>query len=377
MSHFTQPHLGILCLSKSLGGLELNTIRFAEWLKQRGWKLTLFLLPDTPIAEKAVQKNLPVSYTNKSFKYFDIWNASKLAKQIDAENIEILLFTNNKDTSMVAWVKGFCKKLKVIYQQQMQIGVSKKDLLHTLRFGIIDAWISPLKWLANEVSEKTKYNPDKVHIIPLGTELDKFIENDYTRASARKELQLSANTRIIGILGRIDPHKGQDFLIKAVHYLNTELNEDVELLIMGEPTRDATEEYLPYLKQLVEDLGMSQKIHFRNFTEKPEIFYKAIDVFGMASVNETFGMVTIEAMASGVPVVATASGSNPELLRKGGLGFLYQPGNLQEFAICVKQCFDNPRRMKRFGELAKREAQRKYSHTRQCQHTEQLIWQIL
>ena len=372
----TPPHIGILCLSQSLGGLELNTLNFAGWLTKRGWDITLFLSPDSPIAEKAQQHHLPVAFAHRSFRYFDVWNASQLAKKIDAEHIDVLLFTNNQDTSLVAWVKTFCRHLKVIYQQQMQIGVSKKDWLHTQRFQLIDAWVSPLKWLANEVKEKTLYNPDKVHVIPLGAELDKFAENKWSKALARAELGLSQEAHIIGILGRIDPKKGQDFLIRAIHFLNTQ-QQEVELLIMGEPTRNEGEAYFQTLQDLTASLGLSDKVHFRNFTDKPEIFYKAIDIFAMASVNETFGMVTIEAMASGLPVIATQSGSNPELLRKGGLGLLYPPQDVTAFAACVLRYLRFPKKMKRYGELAKKEAQRKYSHIRQCETTEELILQLV
>ena len=371
------PHVGILCLSKGMGGLELNTIKFAQWLKSRNWDITLFLIADSPIAHKAELEDNKITYAQKDWKYFDFLSAFRLSKKIENEHVDVVLVTNNNDLSLISIVKSFWNKnLKVIYQQHMNIGIDKKDFLHTLRFNSIDAWISPLKQLANEVGEKTNYKTDRVHIIPHGIELEKYSQNYISKADARNFFSIDPEKKIIGIIGRIDKLKGHHFVINALHFINKKYSADIELLIVGEPTIEDGTEYVNLLHSLTKKLGIEDKVHFRGFTDKPEMFYKAIDIFIMASANETFGMVTIEAMASGVPIVATKAGSNPEILENGKLGLLFPPGNEKIFARKVISSLYIEKVSIR-TKLAREEAVKIYSHISQCESTEKLVRELI
>jgi D-inositol-3-phosphate glycosyltransferase len=366
--------LGMLCLSKSWGGLEIHSVKLAQWLQQRGWNITMFLIKGSPMETLALEIGLPVSYMSRTFKYLDLMSAYQLHTKIQKRGIQLLIVTINKDLSLAATMKRiWAGNIKIVYQQYMQIGVSKKDILHTLRYDTLSAWISPLQSLAHEVTEKTNVKRNKIHVIPLGIEVEKFTRNRLSILQARKMLSISPQATVIGILGRIDPLKGQRFLIEALHTLNHRLGYNLELLVMGEPTRNESEDYLESLKTLTKTLHLEDHVHFRPFSEQTEVFYKAIDIFVMASPNETYGIVTIEAMASGIPIIATNTGGTREILQDGELALLYTPNNQQDFVQNVVTYLNNQEKKRRFIKSAKEQAVAVYSHLNQCQLMENLF----
>ncbi|MFH1319874.1 MAG: glycosyltransferase family 4 protein [Bacteroidota bacterium] len=368
-----EKKIGFLCSSSSLGGLEINVVRLAFWMKQRGWEVVLYVLKNSPIEAMAKDRSIRIRNIVKHWKYFDIIRALKLLQKLRADNVNLLLVRDNRDISLAAIAKTFSfNKLRIIYQQAMQIGINKKDIFHTIRYSKIDAWLTPLKWLAGQVKARTNFPANKIHIVPLGIELEKFINNKYTKEKAREFFSLSSESRIIGIIGRLAYGKGQHLLIEAIHHLNTQ-NYNVELLIVGEPTKNEGTQYLDHLNQLVTKYNLNDKVHFRPFTDKVEIFYRAIDIFTLASKSETFGTVTIEAMASGLPIIGTNTGGTPEILKYGGLGLLFTPGNMKELVNNITALLDDPSKMKALGESARKEAIEKYSHIAECRQIEEII----
>jgi glycosyltransferase involved in cell wall biosynthesis len=287
----TRPQLAVLCLSGSLGGLELNSLKFAGWMQERGWRVTFIAPPATPLAQWAEEWFVPLETLPVRRGLAMPRAAWELKAQLERLQVDVLVVTQNKDLALATLVKTLMGgRLRVIYQQHMQLGRPKRGLIHTLRFRQLDAWLTPLPGLAREVARLTRFDARKLHVVPLGLPLEQFAPATRTAAQARQELGLPLNGPLLGILGRLDAGKGQDFVIEALHHLRTQCGRDASLLIMGEPTRDEGDEYLRQLQAQVKQLGLENQVHFRGFRANPAVFYQAIDVFVLASENETYGM---------------------------------------------------------------------------------------
>ena len=161
-------------------------------------------------------------------------------------------------------------------------------------------------------------------------------------------------------------------MIEELYYLRSQLGHDVGLVIMGEPTRNEGDDYLQQLRQMVARLGLQNHAHFRGFRVNPAVFYQAINVFVLASENETYGMVTLEAMAAGVPIVAAATGGTVELVRHNHTGLLYLLRDVAACARAIRRCLANSAATRERVERAQLECWR-YSHHRQCALTEDVI----
>ncbi|MCB2377522.1 glycosyltransferase family 4 protein [Hymenobacter sp. BT635] len=370
------PGLAVLCLSGSLGGLELNSLKFTAWMQARGWNATFFAPPATPLAELTGQWAVPFVPTRPARGLGLLAAAQALQQHLHERQVAVLVVTQNKDLNLASLVKLLMRgQLRLVYQQHMQLGQAKRDWFHTWRFGLLDAWLSPLPGLARQVAEKTRYAPERVHVVPLGLPVEQFAGAALTPAEARRALSLPPTGPLLGILGRLDPGKGQDFVVRVLHELRTAAALPVQLVIMGELTRNEGDAYLRHLRELIGQLGLESHVFFREFQPDPVVFYRAIDVFVLASPNETYGMVTLEAMAAGVPVVALAAGGTLELVQEGETGLLYPAGDVPACARQIGHCLAQPALTRQRVARARAYVQG-FSQQQQCLLTEEVFRSI-
>ncbi|WP_191906393.1 glycosyltransferase family 4 protein [Hymenobacter baengnokdamensis] len=367
--------LSLLCLSRSWGGLELNTVRFAGWMQQRGWAVQLITLPDSPMAARAQELNLPVVVLRNRLKAVDIVAARQLAEVLRHFGTQSLVVTRNGDLGLaVLCKKCWVPSLRLVYQQHMQLGIAKRGLIHTLRYRALDAWLTPLPGLARQVLTKTRLPATRLHVVPLGIELKKFAYSSLTQAEARAQLGLSLapGTVLLGLIGRFDRGKGQKFVVKALARLRQQYPQ-LQLLLVGESTLNEGNGYKNRVLARIRRLRLSQVVHVRPFTLQPEVAYRALDIALVASTNETYGMVTLEAQATGLPVVACATGGTLELVDDGQTGLLFPLHNAEALNAAIERLLQSPDLAARLGRQAKAHVLARYSHQQQCALTEQVL----
>jgi glycosyltransferase involved in cell wall biosynthesis len=350
--------IAFYCSSVSWGGLEMNFVRYAEWIANEGYTVHVFCVADSPIHKRVLECGLTHTCIAFNKKYFDLKNAFKVAGLFDKEKIDLVWFRDTRDMSLLSWVKKFSsRKLKLIYQQAMQLGVDKKDLFHTLRFLSIDKWIATLNFLKEQVVNRTRFPHNRISVIPLGADTKQIHAKNITQSEARELLNLPKDALIAGIIGRIDPLKGQHITINALQICN----DNTHLVVMGESTKNEGRDYEVELKQKVRSLGLQNRVHFKPYSKDVEAFYRAIDIFILASKGETFGTVTIEAMSFGLAIIGTDSSGTPEILDYGKAGLLFEPDNASELANCMKAYISNPTKRNEMGENAKARFNAHYS----------------
>ncbi len=161
----------------------------------------------------------------------------------------------------------------------------------------------------------------KVVVIPPGVELSHFYP--IPADEARQYIDLGSTSRMILFVGRIEPLKGLDTLIKAVACLRVkDLAEPVHLVVIGGDPEAAPEEMsteMARIQKMCDDLTVGKMVAFlgKRGQDTLPYYYSAADVVVMPSLYELFGMVALEAMACGTPVLAS---------QVGGLAFLVQDG---------------------------------------------------
>ncbi|MFN0030693.1 MAG: glycosyltransferase family 4 protein [Flavobacteriales bacterium] len=330
-----QPQLAFYCSSTSWGGLEMNTVRYAQWMQERGWSVALYCVNGSQLQHAAVASGLNTFSVRRNGKYLDIVNAWRVSRLFKQQQVSLCWFRDTRDFSLLGWVKFFRGgSLNMLYQQAMQFGISKKDLIHTIRFRQVDAWVSTLHFLAQQVRDQTHYPHARIHVVPLGVDDERLFAKPVTRQEAREFFGLSDEAFVAGIIGRLDRLKGQHVAIEAIRLLHDE-GIAVHLLIVGESTRNEGNYYEQEIKLLTQELELTEFVHFAAYTKKVELFYEAIDVFALCSKGETFGTVTIEAMAFGKPIVGTGSSGTPEIL-SGDCGLLFEPESAEGLAVQIK-----------------------------------------
>jgi glycosyltransferase involved in cell wall biosynthesis len=370
-----KPQVGFFITSNGWGGLEINTVLLAEAFFQNGVTVALFSTNASTLVQRKKEIFTEVVLLNNPGKYFDIRNAYRLAKHLKSRQIKTLFVFDNRDLDLVCWCKRmFYPNLRVVYQQHMQIGVRKADWLHTYRYMAIDWWVSPLPWLKQEVLEKTRFPEDRIKVIPIGLDVQRFAQNPNSRAEARKLFNIPEDVFLLGILGRISEKKGQLFIANCVQKL-IEKGLSVHLLIFGSATINDVENqaYEKRLHLFVQHNQLQSHIHFSPGNADVLLFYKAIDVFVLGSHSETYGMVTLEAMLSKVPIIATRSGGTPEILGQGKFGSLYPYEDQDSLLKCIEEVQANQVEAAKKAELAFEEASQHYDKQIEVKGMLQLI----
>lgn len=329
--------LGIVCTSAGFGGLEMYTLQMAIAFQRNGWKVFMLLNAQSRLYEQA-KHHFPV----KTLQDFESRkNSASLIKKWNRDGAIPLFFTTfNKDIQALSGYKRwFHKSAKIVYQQHMKVGVRKKDIIHRLRYQMLDKWITPLAYLRAETLRYTTVPDSKICMVPVGIDIEKLARASYSQQAARSALSLPEDALIIGVLGRVDPKKGQDFLIKSIAALRAE--GDFHLLIMGNVTEHEGDEWMREIKRLVASLGVAHLVHFRPYQESVQLFYYAIDVFAMPSHGETYGLVTLEAMYFKKPVIGVDTDGTRALLENGKYGWLHPLEDLAAFKTQLFQVINN------------------------------------
>jgi D-inositol-3-phosphate glycosyltransferase len=194
----------------------------------------------------------------------------------------------------------------------------------------------------------------KVSVIPLGVDLDRFRPAD--QVAARHALGLNGE-RIILFVGRLEPLKGIDILINAAASLESDV--DCSVLIVGGDETSKTQ--VARLRYLARQRGIEERIAFVGAVdhEMLPLYYNAADVCVVPSHYESFGLVAVEAMASGVPVVASRVGGLMGTVKDGETGYLIPWLCPEPFAERIELLLDNEPLRRNLGGAA-REAVARY-----------------
>jgi glycosyltransferase involved in cell wall biosynthesis len=192
---------------------------------------------------------------------------------------------------------------------------------------------------------------DRCHVIPYGIALERFERCDATLVN---ELRRQYGERLILSVGRLVYYKGFEYLIRAM----TEVRG--KLLIIGAGPLE------PKLRGLTSSLGLNDKVIFAGEIQNEDVvpYYHASDVFALASVarSEAFGIVQIEAMAAGVPVVNTRLDSGvPFVSLDGQTGLTVPPADPEALAAALNRLLDDPNLRRSFGEQARARARNEFS----------------
>ena len=181
----------------------------------------------------------------------------------------------------------------------------------------------------------------RVQAILNGIDLEKFQPGKIARHEIREELELDLAEPVIGIVGQLTPRKGQLELIRAFAQTLPDIPQ-AALLVVGAPLFNRDDEYAALLKQTARELGIGDRVKFMGARSDVGAVMQALDLLVINSSAEPFGLVAVEAMACGTPILAAASGGIPEIIEHGKTGWLVQPGDEPTLAAAMVSLSQQP-----------------------------------
>lgn len=170
--------------------------------------------------------------------------------------------------------------------------------------------------------------PSKMFVIPLGVDLSRFQPNSKNRADVRRTLGIDERTLLVGAVGHFGPEKGLDLAIQAFNECTRRNpNVDMSLLVLGDGTVEQRERI-----HRISQTNRSKPIYLAGFQSEAWRWLSAFDIMLHTPRMEAFGLVVAEGMACKLPVVATANGSMPELVRNGETGIVVESESIEAIA---------------------------------------------
>jgi len=177
-------------------------------------------------------------------------------------------------------------------------------------------------------------NPRRISVVYNTLQMGHY-RIDRSRQSLKKELGLRRDTVLAAKIGRLSPEKGHLDLLEAFSMV-VGTGYDVHLALIGIGPLE------PVLRKHTADLGLENKIHFCGFRNDMVDCYNSIDLVVQASWTEGMPNVVLEALAMGVPVIATEVGGTNEIINNGVSGLLLPPGDPRQFADAIMAFLRTP-----------------------------------
>jgi D-inositol-3-phosphate glycosyltransferase len=233
---------------------------------------------------------------------------------------------------------------------------SRRVAVETDIVGFADGLVAATPAEENQLRELYGADGDTIHVISPGVDVERF--HPIPAAHAKQRIEICPDNRMILFVGRIEPLKGIDHLLQAIARVverQPELREGLCVPIIGGAVdRIHENDEMARLRDLREALGIGDVVTFLGSKNQDTLqyYYAAAEMVVMPSDYESFGMVALEAMACGTPVIASDVGGLAFLVKDGRTGYRVPAGDTEALADRIAHLLTDELSRRRIGQRA-------------------------
>lgn len=315
-----------------VGGAEQVLVTELEGLNKKIFDPLVCVISEKgPVGEMIEQMGIPVIPLHRMKKnQFDYGIIREIKELILREKIS-LVHTHLYDGGKYGRIAARMAKTPAIVHTVHNVYVKRRTKYHLINRALslfTDRIIAVSEAVKESVVHYDRINREKIQVIYNGIDFTKF-DGPVSTSDVRSELGIRPEEMVIGVIARLEEQKGHIYLLKALS-LRRNLLPSLKVIIVGDGKLRS------FLEKESEKRGLSSHVFFLG-TRKP-IFsiFKALDLFLLPSLWEGFGVAIVEAMAAGVPVIATAVDGVKEIIISGRDGQLISPGDAQSLAEAIE-----------------------------------------
>jgi glycosyltransferase involved in cell wall biosynthesis len=282
----------------------------------------------------------------------------RLAKMMRDDRVE-MVHVHNWSTSLYGIAGAHLAGVKrVIYgvggrDQPQGASVKQKAIMRVLA-PYVDRLTTVCDFLAREVANEWGVSPLRVEVIRSGIELSRF-DAAGSREEARRRLEVPDDAIVIGALTALRPVKRVDDLIAAAGRAAQE-DPRIHVVLVGNIHENSADT----IRGWAVNAGLGDRIRIKGRVEDPENLLPGIDIYVNCSIFEGSSNAIMEAMAAGLPVVATRVGGTPELARHEDTALLVEPSNVDQLASALARLTADGDLRLRLGAKARKEAHERF-----------------
>ena len=353
----TMTELRVMHVVQKLGfgGAEVGVLKVVNGLQSRGLRTAICSLrpPSGLVDELAPGVKLFQLGQNRGNNVRSVW---RLYQVLSRERPHIV-HTHSWSTLCEGLVAARLARVPIlVHGEHGTLNTRRRNLgIQRWVWGRANGVLSVSSRLAERMASQVGFPLEQIRVIRNGVDLDRF--HPRSKASAPAGLDLPKGALVVGTIGRLVPVKDQRSLIDATALLHED-GVACSLVLVGDgPLRGE-------LRQYAVDRGVANWVHFTGERRDVQDVLRAFDLFALVSTSEGLSNTIMEAMATGVPVVATRVGGSDELVVDGATGFLVPPSSPQATAAAIRKLLeDAPLRMA-FGRAARERTEREFGLSR-------------
>jgi len=328
-------NLKILFLSSfsEIGGAEKSLLSLAEGLTKKGVDVSVITNKKGPLTNSLKRKKIRcIVFSISHFQIFRCWQVAllpfkifKLAKLVKGLAPDIIHCNNQYSAQWGVLIARILKIPVVVHHRAEYFSPISKLVYNSFGKNIANIYISKfIEKQKKPLLNKQCYRGNKVICNPVALKE----AGQKACSDLRRKLKISERDFVILFLGRIDPLKGLHRLINAV----SGLKHSVKVIVAGSSSINRFGSYYEKkCRKMIARNDLQDKFIFSGFVDGVENYMKAADILTVPSKNEGFGRVIIEAMISGIPIIADKSGGITEIIRNNTDGLLINSSDIKLF----------------------------------------------
>lgn len=319
------------------GGAENFVARVVPLLRDAGWDVHIITLQKggklidelraqkVPVTELGVKNKADLGLLPRLIHYW----------RIDPPD---LIHTHLYHAGLLGRLAGYFLGIKrvVVHQHGVELGRSSlRSLLDRATAGYTSQYVASCQAVAKILTQREGIPASKIKVIYNGLEASAFCLPDNNSLPPPGWPVADSQAQILGCVGRLSPEKGQSTFIAAMNQPALKMLNVHAVLIGGGPGRME-------LENLVHSLNLNGRVHFMGEQPSIDAWLPHFNVFVLPSQWEGVSLALLEAMAAGLPIVATAVGGTPEVMIDGQTGSLVPANNPQALALSCARLLSDP-----------------------------------
>jgi glycosyltransferase involved in cell wall biosynthesis len=360
--------------STGWGGMEMHPLEVAEELARRGNTVLFAVRKGSPVHAHALGKRfapLPLGFR----WVVDPCSYPVLRRMVRAFRIDVVHMHSTRDTWQSLLLGGVLRTRAVLVLSRhlaSPAAARKTDPLHRLLARRLDAVVAVSDYIRENILQTYRIESRKVRVIPYG--LGHEVVGTPERArSVREDFGIPNHGFLVGMVAQLTPDKRQDLLVRAARSV-LERFPACRFLIVGGAVQPSYEEEI---RRKISEGNLKGKVRLAGFRNDIPDVMRALDVLVLPSRAEAFGLVLLEAMANGRPIVGSRSGAVPEIVRHGENGLLFAPDDPEALAGALMGLLASRETMERMGKAGERIFRTQYNRAREVDATECLYRTLL
>lgn len=343
--------------TSEFGGLESYLVVLSKGCLERGHNIKLICHPKGKTREIAEKEGVPtISLLMK--KYIDLKAVFALSSIFKKEKPQIIHSHNPSDLWLIVPATCLSKtNPKIVLHKHIGCEYNKRDVFHSFIYKKVDKIVAISEHIKRDILRTHPVGEEKVVIIYNGIDLKRYNPKEYSNIELKREFKIKKDTKIVGIVGRLDPGKGQKELLYAAKILLKRYSGKLMFMIVGEDI--GAFGHKRYLIELANGLGLP--CIFTGHRDDIPKLMRGFDIFVFTSKAEAFGLVLIEASAMEIPIVAFKGGAVPEIVKDGVNGIIVNQKDVEKLASAILFLLNNPKKGEAMGRNGREIVKKRFS----------------